>query len=299
MRPLLVLLAAGLSLLPGIATATPTSEPVVIGQDERLPVVDTTVFPFSAIAYLELEDAYGDVVGSCTGTFIGPDALLTAGHCLWDSASDDWTAENIRVVPGKDADYEPFGFEYAEDWWVPDQFALSGLSEWDWGLVKLPDELLALDTGWMTVMAADSSVLSASGFAPAIVGYPSDKPAGTMWGLIRPAFESITDFELFYDIDTAPGQSGSAIWSASEGPYLGRIVGIHTQGGALNSGSRIDLELLDDLSTGCRAMGCTIAREDAPQQPQPPLPPQPPGPPSPPPPVQLPYRSVGVAIARD
>ena len=75
-------------------------EPSVIGADERVQVTATESFPFSAVAYLELEDSFGVVFASCTATFIGPDALLTAGHCLWDAELEDWGAEHIRVVPG-------------------------------------------------------------------------------------------------------------------------------------------------------------------------------------------------------
>lgn len=68
--------------------AAPSSQSV-IGADERVQVTATEPFPFSAV-YLELEDSFGVVFASCTATFIGPDALLTAGHCLWDAELEDW-----------------------------------------------------------------------------------------------------------------------------------------------------------------------------------------------------------------
>jgi V8-like Glu-specific endopeptidase len=262
-------------------------EEIVLGTDERIRVNDTSVFPFSTIAFIELENADGDVFGSCTGTFIGPDALLTAGHCLWSRTNGDWVAEHMRVIPGKDGDFEPFGSEYASDWWVPDQYALSGSSTWDWGVIKLPNDLLTLDTGWLGITVADTDTLEDEAFQPAIFGYPADKPLGTMWGMIRPSFFLVEDFRLLYDIDTGSGQSGSAIWSAAEGPLLGLIVGIHTQSGLFNNGSRIDQELLDDLLLGCSAMECTIDVVEPPQ-------------PEPPPaPGSLPFRSYGVGVARD
>jgi len=269
--------------------ANSTTEQLVIGSDDRSRIAETSAFPFSAIAYLELEDASGEVFGSCTATFIGPDALLTAGHCLWDAVEGDWGAEHIRVVPGKDSGFEPFGSQYAEDWWVPDAYAETGLTDWDWGVINLPNDFLTLETGWLSVSILDSESLESSDFMPTIVGYPGDKPDGTMWGHIRPAFTAVADFQLFYDIDTAPGQSGSAIWSAADGPFLGLIVGIHTTGGALNAGQRIDQELLDDLLTGCSAMGCSISVHQT----------VPPGPEPPGGPSTLPFRSYAVAVARE
>lgn len=242
-----------------------------------------------------LEDSSGEVFGSCTGTFIGPDALLTAGHCLWDSEFGDWGATHIRVVPAKDQDFEPFGSQYASDWWVPDFYAASGAAEWDWGVIKLPNDLLSLDTGWLSVAVAPTEALESPEFFPTIVGYPGDQAYGTMWGHLLPGFTAVDPFELYYEIDTAAGQSGSAIWSLAEGPTLGYVVGIHTQGGAeLNSGSRIDQELLDDLLIACEAMECLISvGEIAVPEPEPEPEPTPVPLPS------LPFRSYGVSVARD
>jgi glutamyl endopeptidase len=272
--------------------ASPASlrQPQVIGTDDRQRVADTTRFPYSAVAYLELEDIDGEPIGSCTGTFIGPDSLLTAGHCLWDTTTGDWLADHIRVIPGKDDDFEPFGWEMAGDWWVPDAYAETGSVDWDWGLLKMPNDALTVDTGWLGLAVLDQASLESDGLHPTITGYPADKPLGTMWAASRPKFRAVADFRLFYDIDTGAGQSGAAIWLDSEGPLFGRVVGIHAQGGTLNSGSRIDQELLDDVLEGCRVMECTIAIDAS-------APATPPGPPHVP--VDLPFHSYGVALARD
>ena len=289
--------------LPGIDSAR-VAAASVIGADERIPIPNTTIYPFSAIAYLELYNEAGELFAVCSGTFIGPDALLTAGHCLWDSAAGKWNANRIRVVPGKQEAAEPFGSEYATDWWVPNGFLdAAGSVDFDWGLVRLPDAVLTLDTSWLPVAVLTTASLQSPTFTPAIVGYPVDKPAQTMWGQSRLAFDAVEAYRLFYDIDTSGGQSGSAIWSLNPGKTLGFVVGIHTQGSGGagdNSGSRIDIELLDDLRAGCAAMGCTIDSivegESATPAPtaQPTATPKPTIPPGP-----RPYRGIVPALARD
>lgn len=325
---LLILVSVGIALLGGVARGEsppggggfyfhdatsndgwlpPVGEPpppgvtgqTVIGEDERIRIPDTTIYPFSAVAYLELFNVAGDVIALCSGTFIGPDALLTAGHCLWDAANQRWNAHRIRVVPAKNEAYEPYGSVFATDWWVPDGFVnTDGGVDFDWGLVRLPDSRLTLDASWLPIAVLGTASLQSGHFTPAIVGYPVDKPAQTMWGHSRKAFNGVEPYRLFYDIDTSAGQSGSAIWSLDQGATLGFVVGIHTQGSggtADNSGSRIDQNLLKDLIAGCAAMGCTIDSivEGAPATPTP----QPTSVPLPS--VPRPFRAAIPAVARD
>jgi len=242
-----------------------TNDGSIIGGDDRARVADTTAYPYRAIAYLRLFDRDNAADGTCTGTFVGPDVLLTAGHCLWDAAAATWTA-HILVAPGKDEDLEPFGSQYASNWWVPDAYIESaGDPQFDWGLVKMPDSTLGDRVSWIPIALVSTATLSLPDFSPAIVGYPSEpgKPAGTMWGHSVPAFAAVADSLLSYDVDTYQGESGSAIWSLHISACSpGCVVGIHVLGaggGDHNGGTRITRDLLDDLLTGCHAMGCTLA----------------------------------------
>ena len=231
----------------------------VIGFDDRVRVRNTTDFPWSAVVYLELYDRYGDVTGTCSGTFISPDAILTAAHCLY---RDDGWVEDIRVVPGKDAGFEPFGFTWGTDWWVPDPWYYDPGNElYDWGLIHVADAP-GWDTGWLTMAILSTATLRLPDIEPAIVGYPGDKPDGTMWFHYRPAFLEVGPFVLFHTIDTAPGQSGSAVIltnTTNRIELLGYIVGIHVRGvaaGGYNEATRIDDEVITDLVEACRQMGC-------------------------------------------
>ena len=232
---------------------------LVIGADERVQIANTSLYPFRAVAQLQLYDQFAQLTGLCTGTFIGPDTLLTAAHCLYDPIAG-WT-HDVAVIPGKNGAFEPYGYAFAANFWVPDGWIDTGGSTlYDWGVIKMPSPALGATVGWFAVANLTTSTLSRSDFMPAIVGYPGDKPLGTMWAGSKPQFLSVGAFNLSYDVDTAAGQSGSAIFSLNTGEwFLGYIVGVHTQGGVTaNTGSRIDQGLLDDILVACFVMNCTI-----------------------------------------
>ena len=270
-------------IAPGVsgpATAT-HREPGIIGDDDRTQVTDTTAFPYSAVALLELYDADFALAGTCTGTFVGPDVVLTAAHCLW--LNGDWT-KHIRVVPGKNGADEPFGSVYATDWWLPTPYIDNGEpADFDWGLVRIPPGDITARTGWLPLAVLPDTSLTAQDFEPTIAGYPADRDGATMWQATVPAFDAVHERSLDYAIDTAGGDSGAAIWSANTGRAdFAHVVGVHTRGvdaGGSNSGSRIDAIMLTDLLGGCAEIHCSIDVDQLA--------------------ARGPYRVVGIGLAQD
>lgn len=233
---------------------------ICCGVDERVQIADSTQFPWRIISYLQLYDQNSNLYGSCTGTFIGPNTLLTAAHCLY-SAQDGFIGD-IAVYPGANLPDLPYGYQFASNWWVPDAWIYTGGDPlFDWGVIKMPDSAYGNALGWLPVVSMSTSTLSRPDFTPAISGYPGDKPIGTQWLGAKNAFLAVNDFTLEYLIDTAAGQSGAAIFSANlQEDFGGAIVGIHAYGSSsFNSGTRIDETLLQDILYGCYVMSCSIS----------------------------------------
>lgn len=69
-----------------------------------------------------------------------------------------------------------------------------------------------------------------------IIGYPGEKPRGTMWKDTGDIV-SETDSTFYYGIDTTDGDSGAAILNANN-----EIIGIHFGAGGHNFGPRMTAE---------------------------------------------------------
>ena len=259
-----VLAIAALAVVT-IAGAGHAAHAIIIGEDDREQVTQTAQAPWRAIAWLSLQDEAGEHVTHCTGSFISSDTVLTAAHCLYNPdifRPADGPAR-IRVVPGKDGADEPFGSTMARSWWVPETWIASGGRDFfvDWALIKL-EEPIGASTGWFTIAVLSSKTLLDQAANPVLIGYPADKPEGTMWAASEPAFERVQFDFLWYLVDAAPGQSGSAVFFGKQtSPYRDMIVAIHSIGRETvfqNAGTRITGDVLGDLLDGCRAIDCAF-----------------------------------------
>lgn len=201
----------------------------VIGPDDRVAVADTAQFPASAVVHVTSDSTH------CTGWMVGPDILLTAGHCLHDYAG---FVSDLVAIPGRDGASEPFGRCGARRALTTRAFAETGELGEDWGVVEL-DCRVGERTGWFGLRVADDAIV---GRDILVSGYPMDRSRGSQWwaaDVVRAAYPG----QLAYAGDTYAGQSGSPVYLAS-GSCAPCGVAVHAYGvGATpdgyNSGSRV------------------------------------------------------------
>lgn len=217
----------------------------VHGPDDRVQITNTAAYPWRAHASLLITARDGSQwIG--TGWFIGPHTLMTAGHVVFIKNSgvpgrDGWV-RNIRVMPGRNGASLPYGAVTSSNLRSVTGWTNSGDQNFDYGAIILPTNL-GSTTGWFGFgVYSDADLLGVVGN---ISGYPGDKASGTQWYDAR-RIAAVNSRKVYYDIDTAGGQSGSAVYRIVNGGRYG--IAIHAYGGGTtNSGTRIVQPVFDNM----------------------------------------------------
>lgn len=228
----------------GEASFGPAPESV-FSPDDRVQVTNTSVYAWRVHCSLRITARDGSQwIG--TGWFCGPHTLVTAGHCVFIKNSgvpgrDGWV-RSITVIPGRNGTNEPYGSAVSSTFRSVTGWTNDANHEFDYGAILLSTNL-GDRTGWLGFGNYSDATLRSS--VANITGYPGDKPAGTQWFHARQV-TAVGPRKVFYDVDTAGGQSGSAVYRLVNGARF--AVAIHAYGGATsNSGTRINADVFNNL----------------------------------------------------
>jgi glutamyl endopeptidase len=229
----------------------------VIGDDNRVRVEATTEFPWRAIA--DIDVYFPENTVTCTGFFIGPHTVATAGHCIFNSNEGGW-ATSVKIMPGRNSFSTPFGSQTVStnNLRAPTQWVDSNNPEYDYGAIILTNDTIGKQVGWYKYESLTDDELL--GQLINVSGYPGDKPDPAC--MILPACQLWRDTDpitavrsriINYAADTYSGQSGSPVWFF-DGYW--KAVGIHTRsfGDSTcdpenNCGTRMSPDVVQDLLT--------------------------------------------------
>ncbi len=204
----------------------------VCGRDDRVQVSVTTGIPWRWICQLIITMANGQQ-SRCTGWFIGPKAVMTAGHCVYSKGNGGW-ARQIEVIPACNGAVRPFGSQVGTSFRSVKGWTDNSDPNYDYGAIILPNGNLGNTVGWFGF--ASLSDASLKNLLANNSGYPADKPFGTQW-FNAGRVTNVTARKFYYMLDTFGGQSGSPTWRFLNGQR--HAVGVHAYGGCPNSSTRI------------------------------------------------------------
>jgi len=233
------------------------SEIAAYPDDPRVPVPFTDHNPWNLNVYLEL---YNDpTAGStCTGWFIGPHTVVTAGHCVYntvDFPNNNHWANRVRVVPAKNGSQEPYGFVWATGISSTSGWVFSGLAESDYAVVTLPDDTLGNMVGEYHYGYFSDNYLSNLSVVNT-AGYPATTPdnsIATQWLSTADSITNMTPDMLNYYFHATGGQSGSAVWyPGSSGPTA---ISILTQRDCDTAHNNCGVRITKDVALTLRGWG--------------------------------------------
>ena len=187
----------------------------IIGDDNR-EEANNTMFPYSTVAYLEVNDSYGITRG--TAFMVNDNIAITAAHCVKNR-------NNITIFPGYSNGKTPFGGAYVTAYIIDNRYDpniwtngtnVNNTDIHDWAILIL-DRNIGNVTGWL---GTSSTISAITGF----VSYPIDKyknglpmqiySPGKVWGW---------DYNLnkvYFMHDMLPGSSGGPVMGINnDGDY--------------------------------------------------------------------------------
>lgn len=213
----------------GVASIISTNE----NSDDRTEVSNTHVFPYSAIAYLELDFLYETYRG--TGFLIADNILLTAGHCLYDEEKGGWV-KSIVIKPGRKGFLSmPFGLAESKRVSVAALWKENKDSNYDWGMISTYHSFVGNPGHFNISKVANFSTTNVeiSGY-PKYIGASESNVVYKQYKQNGSAY-AYNDNLLIYQITASKGQSGAPIFDNNN-----TAIGIHSRGGTnYNYGIRL------------------------------------------------------------
>lgn len=218
-------LPEGIEYIPdgGPENGSPDS---IIGADNRRIVSNTTVDPYTKVAFMIMRFPNGkSYVGS--GNLISKDTVLTAGHCIYSKADGGWTT-SVEVYPGYNGNTAPYGVAKAKRLMSVPGWTVNSSSQHDIGAIKL-DRNIGNSVGWFGMTTVMENPITLSGYHADL-----NRKMGTQTGNIS----SLSDNNVYYPLDSTGGSSGSGVYNNKQ-----QIQAVHAYGSTnYNFGTRMNTE---------------------------------------------------------
>lgn len=219
----------------------------VFPPDDREKISDTTIYPWRTICKLYITAADSSQF-IASAAMLDEFHVLTCGHCVYLHDYGGWATE-IKVIPGMAGSYEPFGHAFATYYRTYSGWVDGEMFEHDWAVITL-DSTIGSQTGWMGRRTADPSNSIYTGVLN-LAGYPADLDSGEYMYFDADVGEDADEYNHWFWMDTAPGQSGSPVWQYDgENRFILSVNAYEYEYGTYaNFGTRLNQDKFDRINT--------------------------------------------------
>jgi V8-like Glu-specific endopeptidase len=183
---------------------------------------DTSRLPAQAVGLLELPDGY------CTASVVAPDVILTAAHCLFNSADKEIRAKRFRAAYANGTAVAEAGIRdqfVSPDFDEARIFASDGMEGHDWAFLRL-DRPVGDKTGILAIKGLGTEelekMIDAKQYQVVRLGYGSSKMLTLQTGCSLAHVWNDNTYAHLCRIE--PGDSGSPVLLVENGSYS--IIGI-------------------------------------------------------------------------
>ncbi|MFW9819179.1 MAG: trypsin-like peptidase domain-containing protein [Candidatus Thorarchaeota archaeon] len=218
----------------------------VFPPDDRVRITDTSTYPWSTIVKLEITAADNSLfIGS--GAIIDAYHVLTCGHCVYIHDNGGWVSK-VGVIPGKAGPSKPFGVAFATYYRTYNEWIQSESPQHDWAVITL-DRTIGNQTGWMGRKTAPPTDPIYTGTLHT-AGYPGDLDYGEYMYYNSNFGDRADNYNHWFWMDTAGGQSGSPVWEEVNGSYYILTVNAYEYefGVDANFGTRLNQDKFDQIN---------------------------------------------------
>lgn len=201
----------------------------VVGDDNREKIANTSVYPWSSVVKLLFVGADGENY-IASGFMIGPNTVVTAGHCVYNNKWGGWV-KSMTVIPALNGTSRPYGSANAIAYECGGEWYKNNNNQDDWGIVRI-NANLGNKTGWMGLRWQSASY---NGQAVTSIGYPASDGSHMYSGIGTVTASSARTLTGNWDL--TGGQSGGPVevyYSATG--YT--VLGINRGGGTTAFGKK-------------------------------------------------------------
>lgn len=190
---------------------------VVVGEDDRQIVQDTTVFPYSTVCYLQVNYSDGRTVRG-SAVMVSDNVALTAAHCVIHPGQ---SIDSITITPGKNNNTNPFGSTTVNTRITPSQYTTDPFN-YDWAVLILDDNI-GNQSGWASIKYV-ADFVDLTYLYVHIPGYPAQFNNFYQYSS-QAMTRSCGTYIIEHVVDTTGGNSGSPMFERKNF----NVVGIDTK----------------------------------------------------------------------